>query len=294
MSRAGARDTARRQLTETLNLFTAGLIILARSRTFAELAGTTEAASYLNDLDAFLALPAPEQVRQHPDNLAVDQFAATMKTKMAKSRAKGRTGWQEAHPDTLSNMLREHVEKADPVDVAIFSMMLHQLGHSIGKGDEQPFMWALKGPDGRPHYDDFCVASDPHTLEPEDESISIVPVYLRPDSTKGGALTETPPDNRVPTKDPLDAAIAEASAKGTIMSKPKKITLTYPQSKALKKLAKDPDSYVGSCTNSTMKALQKRGLADIEWSDPPPGHVYRREKWIITQAGHDLLTGVAQ
>lgn len=215
MSRAGARDTARRQLTETLNLFTTGLIILARSRTFAELAGTTEAASYLNDLDAFLALPAPEQVRQHPDNLAVDQFAATMKTKMAKSRAKGRSGWQDSSADVLSEMLREHVEKADPVDVAILSMMLHQLGHTIGKGDEQPFMWALKGPDGKPHYDDFCVASAPHNLEPEDESISIVPVYLRPDNTQGGALAGKTPDNIVLNLDDLDRAIDAARSEGT-------------------------------------------------------------------------------
>lgn len=184
MSRPRARDTARRQLTEAINMFTAGLIILGRSRSFAELAGTPEATSYLSDLDAFLSLPAPGQVSQHPDNLAVDQFAATMKTKMAKSRAKGRSGWQDSSADALSEMLREHVEKADPVDVAILSMMLHQLGHTIGKSDEQPFMWALKGPDGKPHYDDFCVASAPHNLEPEDESISIVPVYIRPNNAK--------------------------------------------------------------------------------------------------------------
>jgi hypothetical protein len=70
----------------------------------------------------------------HADNLAVDCFAAAMKHKLAKARAKGRSGWDSDTPDiheTLSRMLRAHVEKGDPVDVANFAMFLHQRGERI-------------------------------------------------------------------------------------------------------------------------------------------------------------------
>lgn len=71
--------------------------------------------------------------QQHPDDVAVDRFAAAMKEKLAIARAKGRGGWDdkedlEVH---LSNLLRHHVEKGDPVDVANFCMFLHQRGESI-------------------------------------------------------------------------------------------------------------------------------------------------------------------
>ncbi|MGG4629349.1 hypothetical protein ACLPGS_10260 [Stenotrophomonas maltophilia] len=71
---------------------------------------------------------------QHADDLAVDAFAAAMKAKMAAARAKGRGGWEDpaqCSADGLSRMLRDHVEKGDPRDVANFCMMLHQRGESI-------------------------------------------------------------------------------------------------------------------------------------------------------------------
>ncbi|MBN5129372.1 hypothetical protein JY420_03420 [Stenotrophomonas maltophilia] len=71
---------------------------------------------------------------QHPDDLAVDAFAAAMKAKMAEARAKGRGGWEDPAQCTdedLSRMLREHVEKGDARDVANFCMMLHQRGEAI-------------------------------------------------------------------------------------------------------------------------------------------------------------------
>jgi hypothetical protein len=66
-----------------------------------------------------------------PDDLAVDQFAAAMKEKLAQAREKGRGGWQHCDPAKLSNMLREHVEKGDPRDVANFCMFLWCLGQPI-------------------------------------------------------------------------------------------------------------------------------------------------------------------
>lgn len=69
---------------------------------------------------------------KHPDDIAVDQFAEAMKAKLADARAKGRSGWQECDPAELSCMLREHVEKGDPRDVANFCMFLWSLGKPIG------------------------------------------------------------------------------------------------------------------------------------------------------------------
>jgi hypothetical protein len=69
------------------------------------------------------------------DGLCVDRFAMEMKVKLAKARAKGRRGWDDPKActiDELSEMLREHVSKRDPLDVANFAMMIHQRGGSIG------------------------------------------------------------------------------------------------------------------------------------------------------------------
>jgi hypothetical protein len=69
----------------------------------------------------------------HPDDEAVDRFAAAMKAKLATARAKGRSGWEDktqCHQEDLALDLRKHVHKGDPVDVANFAMMLHQRGES--------------------------------------------------------------------------------------------------------------------------------------------------------------------
>lgn len=74
------------------------------------------------------------QESQHPDDLAIDAFAAKMKAKLAAKRAQGRGGWADktvCSNQALSQMLREHVEKGDPVDVANFAMMICQRGERI-------------------------------------------------------------------------------------------------------------------------------------------------------------------
>jgi hypothetical protein len=103
-----------------------------------------EAAATLNALAAEKerAAPAPAELVQDgwlagefaaiADEAAVDRFAAAMKAKLADARAKGRGGWQDVDPTVLSAMLREHVEKGDPRDVANFCMFLWSLGHGIG------------------------------------------------------------------------------------------------------------------------------------------------------------------
>lgn len=77
---------------------------------------------------------APQPVERHPDDAAVDRFAATMKAKLNKKRREGRGGWQSMTAEQLSPLLHEHVRKGDPVDVANLAMMLHQNGQWI----EQP------------------------------------------------------------------------------------------------------------------------------------------------------------
>lgn len=70
----------------------------------------------------------------HPDDEAVDAFAAAMKEKLAKKRSEGRSGWNDhslCSQALLSQMLHDHCDKGDPVDVANFAMMLHQRGESI-------------------------------------------------------------------------------------------------------------------------------------------------------------------
>lgn len=71
---------------------------------------------------------------QHPDDLAVDRFAAAMKVKLAEKRAQGYGGWDDVEKCTiswLSELLRNHIDKGDPVDVGNFAMMIHQRGGVI-------------------------------------------------------------------------------------------------------------------------------------------------------------------
>ena len=75
----------------------------------------------MNDKDTVAADAAAPT---HADDTAVDEFAAVMKEKLAQARAKGRGGWETCNPADLSRMLREHVEKGDPRDVANFCMFL--------------------------------------------------------------------------------------------------------------------------------------------------------------------------
>ena len=69
----------------------------------------------------------------HLDDAAVDSLAAQMKAKLAKQRAKGYGGWntEECTRQRLSDMLRGHVGKGDPVDVANFCAFLSARGEGI-------------------------------------------------------------------------------------------------------------------------------------------------------------------
>lgn len=87
------------------------------------------------------AAPSPDTGKMggvHPDDLAVDRFAEAMKAKLAQKRDEGRGGWddkEDCSAQFLSDLLRGHVEKGDPLDVGNFAMMLHQRGEGISPSD---------------------------------------------------------------------------------------------------------------------------------------------------------------
>jgi hypothetical protein len=68
---------------------------------------------------------------RHPDDVALVRFAMCMRSKLEAARAKGREGWETASGSYLSTLLRAHVDKGDPLDVANFCMFLHQRGDRI-------------------------------------------------------------------------------------------------------------------------------------------------------------------
>lgn len=89
------------------------------------------------------AIAKAEAGAVHSDDLAVDRFAAIMKAKLAAARKKGRGGWDNPDPDNdgctteyLADLLREHIRKGDPVDVANFCMFLCLRGAAL---DGKPF-----------------------------------------------------------------------------------------------------------------------------------------------------------
>lgn len=100
-----------------------------------------------NRLTELLAALISLTQAQHSDDIAVDRFAEAMKAKLDKKRDQGRGGWETAKPEYLSQLLLDHVAKGDPVDVANFCMMLHNLGSGISQcgrkpdGVVKPFAW---------------------------------------------------------------------------------------------------------------------------------------------------------
>jgi len=111
--------------------------VVAYGEACASLITATEREMRLHDIRALLSRyssgqpSASAEPNAHTDDDAVDHFAAAMKEKLAQARAKGRHGWHECAPADLSAMLRAHVEKGDPRDVANFCMFLWSLGQPI-------------------------------------------------------------------------------------------------------------------------------------------------------------------
>lgn len=94
-------------------------------------AGVKGYTKLTRDIDVALAGNLPEQ---HPDDAAVDRFAAAMKAKLAAAREKGRGGWDDPEAcsvEFLADLLVGHIGKGNPgnfEDIANLAMMLHQRG----------------------------------------------------------------------------------------------------------------------------------------------------------------------
>ena len=73
------------------------------------------------------------------DNEAVDKLAQAMKDKLAKKREQGYHGWETCKHGDLVQLLINHVDKGDPIDVANFCAFLFARGESLTGGgiDEQ-------------------------------------------------------------------------------------------------------------------------------------------------------------
>lgn len=66
------------------------------------------------------------------DDIAMSNFSLIVSDKLARKRMEyPNRDWLKATPADLSRMLREHVDKGDPIDVAAFCMFLHQRGYRI-------------------------------------------------------------------------------------------------------------------------------------------------------------------
>lgn len=76
--------------------------------------------------------PYPIDLPALADDNAIGEFSRAMMRKMAVGRAKGREGWRDCPVDVLWQMLRDHVEKGDPVDVANLAMMIWHLSARNG------------------------------------------------------------------------------------------------------------------------------------------------------------------
>lgn len=80
----------------------------------------------LNPLDVLPALEA--QNLRHSDDDAIDTFAAAMRDKMARSRAKWGNDWLGIDIPRLQVSMTDCVRKGDPIDVANYCMMLWHRG----------------------------------------------------------------------------------------------------------------------------------------------------------------------
>lgn len=106
----------------------------------------------------------------HPDDAAVDAMAALMKAKLAKQRAKGYGGWDDktkCSQGHLSDLLRGHVAKGDPVDVANFCAFLLARGEGIAAAPQA----VQAAPVAHPHHctartaEGACEECDLHAQE---------------------------------------------------------------------------------------------------------------------------------
>ena len=67
------------------------------------------------------------------------------------------------------------------------------------------------------------------------------------------------------------------------------MTLSAAQRSVLQELASRPDGLRRSCTNVTLRGLERRGLARLDWVKSPQRAGHMIERWRITDAGRHAL-----
>ena len=86
---------------------------------------------------AMLSKPYPHIEFEQPptqediDNEAVDKLAQAMKNKLAEKREQGYHGWETCKHGDLVQLLINHVDKGDPIDVANFCAFLFARGEPL-------------------------------------------------------------------------------------------------------------------------------------------------------------------
>ena len=89
---------------------------------------------------AVLSKPFPAIEFEQPltqadiDNEAVDKLAQAMKNKLAKKREQGYHGWETCKHGDLVQLLINHVDEGDPIDVANFCAFLFARGEQLTQG----------------------------------------------------------------------------------------------------------------------------------------------------------------
>ena len=126
------------------------------------------------DIERLVAERAKTVTDEHPDDLAVDRFAAAMKAKLAQCSG-----------EYLSLLLVEHIEKGDPLDVGNLAMMLHQRGERVA--DERKRYAAM--------VERKRAGMDvPHPPKPEPLQDANPTAYLHQHATGGPCLSFRPSD----------------------------------------------------------------------------------------------------
>lgn len=146
----------------------------------------------------------PSPLNRHTDDIAAEAFAEAMKDKLSKKRAEGRGGWDDKEAcsnEFLSRLLREHVEKGDPVDVANLAMMIHQRGEKIGLGLSMPGV-----PDG---WKLVPVEPDDGMIEAGEEEISSAISQARAATIYDAMLAAAP---EPPVQEPLTMSMFASRA----------------------------------------------------------------------------------
>ncbi|WP_203227002.1 hypothetical protein, partial [Pseudomonas amygdali] len=78
----------------------------------------------------------------------------------------------------LLERVKDDLLRGNGVSRSCLALELNSLLSRPADQQGEPFFYALCGPDGKPYYDDYCVADEAHHLECEEDGVTVVPLYL--------------------------------------------------------------------------------------------------------------------